>query len=77
MEIATLQQNLLYSLKAIRGKQQDMLTQGLAGLEHSNNQHLFPMNLGDNSLKRHRGVLEPRGVNSHILKDTATRYIRI
>jgi hypothetical protein len=76
-EIPTLQQHLLLSLKAIKGKQYDMLAQGLVGLEHPNYCHLFPMNLGDNILKRHRGVLEPRGVNSHILKDTATRYIRI
>jgi hypothetical protein len=54
-----------------------MLAQGLAGLEHSNDQHLFPMNLGDNSLKRHRGVLEHRGANFHNLKDKPTMFIRI
>jgi hypothetical protein len=54
-----------------------MLAQGLVGLEHSNDQHFFPMNLGDNSLKRHRGVLEPKGVNFHNLKDKATRFICI
>jgi len=62
-------------LKVIKGKQHDMLAQGLAGLRHSNDQHLFPMNLGDNSLKRHKGVLEPRGANFHNLKDKATKFI--
>jgi hypothetical protein len=54
-----------------------MLEQGLAGLEHSNDQHLFLMNLGDNSLKRHRGVLEPRGANSHNLNNKTTKFICI
>jgi len=54
-----------------------MLAQGLARLEHSNDQHLFPMNFGDNSLKRHKGVLEPKGVNFHNLKDKATKFIHI
>jgi hypothetical protein len=48
-----LQQQLLSSLKVIKGKQQDILAWGLAGLEHVNDQHLFPMNPNDNSLKRH------------------------
>jgi hypothetical protein len=35
-EIPTLQQHFLSSLKVIRGKQHDMLAQGLVGLEHLN-----------------------------------------
>jgi hypothetical protein len=35
------------------------------------------MNLGDNSLKRHKGALEPKGVNSHNLKDKTTKFIDI
>jgi hypothetical protein len=76
-EIPTLQQHLLLSLKAIKGKQYDMLAQGLVGLEHPNYCHLFPMNLGDNILKRHRGVLEPRSAISHNLKEKTTKFICI
>jgi len=55
-----------------------MFAQGLGRLqEHPNDQHLFPMNLGDNSLKRHKGVHEPRNVNSHNLKNKTTRFIHI
>ncbi len=54
-----------------------MLAQGLVGLEHLNDQHLFPMNLSDNSLKRHKGTLESKGANSHNLKNKTTRFIHI
>jgi hypothetical protein len=45
-------------LKVLKGKQQDMLTQGIASLEHLNAKPMFPTMPGDNSFKRHKGMFE-------------------
>jgi hypothetical protein len=38
-----LQKHLLFGLKALKGKQHDMLTQGIASLEHPDIEPLFPI----------------------------------
>jgi hypothetical protein len=53
-----LQKHLLSSLKVLKGKQHDMLAQGIASLEHLNAESIFLIMPGDNSFKRHRGMLE-------------------
>jgi len=53
-----LQKHLLSTLKALKGKQRDMLTQGIVGLEHLNAKPMFPTVPNDNSLKRHKGMFE-------------------
>jgi hypothetical protein len=41
-------------LKVLKGKQQDMLAQGIASLEHPDAKPLFPIVLGDHNLKRQK-----------------------
>jgi hypothetical protein len=77
LNTSTKNPTLLSSLKVIRGKQHDMLAQGLVGLEYPNDQHFFPMNHGDNSLKMHKSVFESKGVYSHNSKDKTTKIIHI
>jgi hypothetical protein len=38
-------------LKVLKGKQQDMLTQGIVGLEHLNAKPVFPTMPSDNDFK--------------------------
>jgi len=54
-----LQLHILLGLKALKGKQQDMITRGIAGLNHHDIDPLFPFDPSDNTFKRHRGILEP------------------
>ncbi len=54
-----LQLHILLGLKALKGKQQDMIARGIAGLNHHDIDPLFPFDPSDNTFKRHRGILEP------------------
>ncbi len=53
----------------LRGKQQDMITKGIVGLEHPDVNPLFPFFLGDNTLRRHRKILQPHAQKQNHLKD--------
>jgi hypothetical protein len=59
IEIPTLQPHLFSRLKVLKGKQQDLITRGIVGLEHLDVNPLFPYVIGDNTFRRHRGILEP------------------
>jgi hypothetical protein len=61
----------------LKGKQWDMLTQGIVSLEHLNAKPMFPIVLGDNSLKRHKGMFEINVPKNNQLKDKTTKYIHI
>lgn len=58
MKVPTLQLHLLSDLKVLQSKQQDLLAKGIAGTQHPGFTPLFPIADGNNSLKRHRGLLE-------------------
>jgi hypothetical protein len=59
MELLALQMHLLSTLRVLRGKQENMLTWGVANLAHPTTITLFPYATSDNALKRHRRLLEP------------------
>jgi hypothetical protein len=54
-----LQLHILLGLKALKGKQQDMIARGITRFKHHDIDPLFPFAPSDNTLKRHRGILEP------------------
>jgi hypothetical protein len=59
IEIPALQLHLLSRLKVLIGKQQNMIARGIIGLEHPNIDPLFPSAPSDNTLIKHRKILEP------------------
>jgi hypothetical protein len=61
----------------VRGKQQDMIAKCVVGLDCLNTTPLFPSIVGDNTLKRHRRMLEFPTQKQNPLRDKATKYIRI
>jgi hypothetical protein len=58
MKVPTLQLHLLSNLKVLQSKQQDLLARGIARTQHPDSTPLFPIADGNNSLKKHRGLLE-------------------
>jgi hypothetical protein len=72
-----LQTHLLSTLKVVKGKQQDMIARSVVGLDHPNTTPLFPSIVGDNALKRHKGMLEFLAQKQNPLKNQATKYICI
>jgi hypothetical protein len=58
IEILALQLHLFSRLKVLKGKQQNMITKGIIGLEHPNINPLFPFAPSDNTLIKHRKILE-------------------
>jgi len=54
-----------------------MIARGIGNLEHPNINPLFPFALGDNTLRRHRGILEPYVQKYHHLKDRTTKHMCI
>jgi hypothetical protein len=70
-----LQTHLLFALKVVKGKQQDMIAKGVIGLNHLDTTPLFPSIIGDNALKRHKGMLEFPAQKQNPLKDRGTKYI--
>jgi hypothetical protein len=58
MKVPTLQLHLLSDLKVLQSKQQDLLARGIVGTQHPSSTPLFPIANGDNSLKKHKGLLE-------------------
>jgi hypothetical protein len=72
-----LQKHLLFNLKVLKGKQQDMLAQGITSLEHPNVESIFLIVPINNSFKRHRGMLETNAPKNNHLKEKAIKYIHI
>jgi hypothetical protein len=66
LEFPTLQTHLLSTLKVLRGKQQNMLTRGVANLAHSTITTLFPYVTDDNALKHIEDCLNPLLSNTTI-----------
>jgi hypothetical protein len=77
VEFLALQMHLLSTLKFMKGKQQNMLTQGVANLAHPATTTLFPYIIGDNAFKRHKGLLEPPAQKHIHLKYRTTRHRHI
>ncbi len=77
MEFPTLQMHLLSASRILRGKQENMLMQGVANLAHLATTILFPYTIGDNALKRHRGLLKPPTHKHNHLKDRTRKHRRI
>jgi hypothetical protein len=77
MEFPTLQLHLLSNLKVLRGKQQDLLARGVAGIEHPDFTSLFLAANGENSLKKHRGLLESLAPKGNPIRDRARKFIHI
>jgi hypothetical protein len=59
IEIIVLQLHLFSRLKVLKGKQKNMIAKGIVGLEHPNINLLFPFAPSDNTLIKHRKILEP------------------
>ena len=57
-EYPVLQDYLLADLKFIRGKQEQLISRGIATMQLTPTSFSFPERNGDNSLKRHRSFLE-------------------
>jgi hypothetical protein len=72
-----LQLHLFSRLKVLKGKQQNMITKGIVGLEHPNVDPLFLFFPGDNTFRRHRGTLEPHVQRHNHLKDKTTTHMCI
>ncbi len=72
-----LQLHILLGLKAMKGKQEDMIARGIVGLEHLDIDPLFPFASSDNTLKRHRGILEHHAYILNHLKAKETRHMCI
>jgi hypothetical protein len=77
MEFPILQLYLLSNLKVLRGKRQDLLARGIAGIEHPDFTSLFLVANGDNSLKRHKGLLESLTLKGNPIRDRAKKFIHI
>ncbi len=41
----------------LKGKQQDMITRGIVGLEHPNVNPLFPFAPSDSTIRQHKGIV--------------------
>jgi hypothetical protein len=51
-----------------------MITKGIVGFKHLSIDLLFPFFHGDNTLRRHRGILEPYAQKQHHLKDKTIKH---
>ena len=69
-EYPILQDYLLADLKFIRGKQDQLISRGIATMQVSPTSFSFPERLGDNSLKRHRSFLESPLARKKISKNS-------
>jgi hypothetical protein len=76
-EILALQPHLFSGMKVLKGKQQDMITTGIASLEHPVVDPLFPSTPNDNTFRQHRGILKPHVQKQNHLKDRAIKHMRI
>jgi hypothetical protein len=77
VEFPVLQMHLHSTLRFLKGKQQNMLAQGVANLAHLTTITLFLYTIDDNALKRHRGLLEPLAHKHNHLKDRTIRHKHI
>jgi hypothetical protein len=69
--------HLLSNLKVLRIKQQDFLIRGIVGIEHPNFTLWFLATNGDNSLKRHKGLLKRPAPKGNHVRDKARKFIHV
>jgi hypothetical protein len=76
VEFLALQLHFLLALRVLRGKHQNMLAL-VVNLAHLATTILFPYAIGDNALKRYKGLLESLAQKQNHLNDRTTRHRHI